>query len=76
MSVLAARADRIMTLLAQHPGRAYTATELSAALGNLTPHQCRVAADRLVEDGRATRRPSPRAEVRRSSSEYLQEVPA
>ncbi|GAA5437668.1 hypothetical protein [Deinococcus aquaticus] len=76
MSAVTHRAGRIAELLSQHPGRAYTANELSAALQDLTPNQCRVAADQLVEEGHAARRLSTRAEVRRRSSEYLQEVPA
>ncbi|NTX99246.1 hypothetical protein [Deinococcus sp. JMULE3] len=72
MSVLNARADRVAALLGEHPARAFTAGELSAALGDLTPGQCRVAADLLVDAGRAERRLSTRAEVRRGSSEYLQ----
>lgn len=71
MSALTARADRVAALLGQHPERAFTASELSAALGDLTPDQCRVAADLLVGAGRAERRLSTRAEVRRRSSEYL-----
>lgn len=70
MSALPARAERIAALLSQHPERAFTAGELSEALGDLSAHQCRVAADLLVKAGRATCRLSTRAEVRRRSSEY------
>jgi hypothetical protein len=71
VSVLTTRADRVAALLSQHPTQAFTATELSTTLGDLTPDQCRVAADLLVDAGRAERRLSTRAEVRRRSSEYL-----